>query len=118
MNKTLIPLLLVAVALGTGLAWADDMKGMEMKGESKQDMPMGDKKSGKTHRAVGTVKSVDMAKGTVTIDHGPVKSLNWPAMAMTFGVKDMPLLDKMAEGKKVTVDFVQEGSDYTITKVK
>ncbi len=115
MKKISIPVLLVALALGTGIAWAaDDMKGMDMKGESKKDMPM----SGKTHHAVGTVKSMDMAKGTVTIAHGPVKSLKWGAMTMTFGVKDKMLLDKMAEGKKVEVDFVEAGSDYTITKVK
>src|SRR5712691_11603430 len=51
-------------------------KGMEMRG-------MGaDKKSeAKTHKGVGTVKKVDAAAGTVTIAHGPIRSINWPAMS-------------------------------------
>ena len=31
------------------------------------------------HRAEGTVKSVDAKSGTVSIAHGPVASLKWPA---------------------------------------
>src|SRR6266849_1994975 len=73
-----------------------DKKGMEMKG-------MGaDKKSeAKSHKGVGTVKKVDAAAGTVTIAHGPIRSINWPAMSMTFAVKDKALLGKLAPEKKV-----------------
>ena len=42
------------------------------------------------HPATGVVKSVDRAKGTVTLAHGPVKSLNWPAMTMPFTVTLSP----------------------------
>ncbi len=90
-----------------------DKKGMEMKG-------MGaDKKSeAKSHKGVGTVKKVDAAAGTVTIAHGPIRSINWPAMSMTFTVKDKALLGKLAPEKKVEFEFVQQGSDYVITSAK
>ena len=116
MKPTFLPVLIIAMTLGAGPMWAGDVKGMDSK--DMKDMPMADKPMGKIHRAVGTVKSMDMDKGSVTLSHGPVKSLNWPAMTMAFGVKDKALLKRLAEGKRVEVEFVQEGSDYTIVKVK
>jgi len=70
------------------------------------------------HTATGVVKSVDRAKGTVTLAHGPVKSLNWPAMTMPFTVKDKALLEKLQAGNKVELEFVQQGKEYVITTVK
>jgi Cu(I)/Ag(I) efflux system protein CusF len=64
------------------------------------------------------VKAVDRAGGKVTLAHEPVKSLNWPAMTMKFSVKDKALFDKLAVGKKVEIEFVQQGSDYVVTGVK
>ena len=70
------------------------------------------------HPATGVVKSVDRAKGTVTLAHGPVKSLKWPAMTMPFTVKDKALLEKLQAGNKVEFEFVQQGKEYVITTVK
>src|SRR6266581_1233590 len=90
-----------------------DKKGMEMKG-------MGaDKKSeAQSHKGVGTVKKVDRAAGKVTIAHGPIPTMKWPAMSMTFTVKDKALLGKFSQDKKVEFEFVERGSNYVITSVK
>ena len=64
------------------------------------------------------MKKVDAKAGTVTLDHEPVKTLNWPAMTMGFKVADKSMLDKFAEGKKVEVEFKQVGKDYVITSMK
>src|SRR6266581_3081726 len=90
-----------------------DKKGMEMKG-------MGaDKKSeAKSHKGVGTVKKVDPTGGKVTIAHGPIPTMKWPAMSMTFTVKDKALLGKFSQDKKVEFEFVEQGSDYVITSAK
>ena len=109
---------LMAFALGVlvpGFAFGQstDMKGMDMKG-----MEMDKKPQGATHKAVGVVKKIDTGKGTVTLEHGPVQSLNWQAMTMTFGVKDKSLFDKLTTNKKVEVEFVQQGSNYVVTAVK
>ena len=90
-----------------------DKKGMEMKGME------ADKKSEATsHKGVGTVKKVDRAGGKVTITHGPIPTMKWPAMSMTFTVKDKALLGKFSQDKKVEFEFVEQGSNYVITSVK
>lgn len=70
------------------------------------------------HQATGVVKSVDAGSGKVTLGHGPVKTLNWPAMTMTFDVKDKGLLDKLRVGQRVQVEFQGQGSSYVITSVR
>jgi len=97
------------------LSRAQGMGGMDMKG-----MNMGkDKKSeGKAHKGAGTVKKVDPAGGKVTIAHGPIPTMKWPAMSMTFTVKDKALLGKFSQDKKVEFEFVEQGSNYVITSVK
>jgi Cu(I)/Ag(I) efflux system periplasmic protein CusF len=47
-----------------------------------------------------------------------VASLKWPAMTMAFKVKDEGLWKKLEDGKKVEVEFAQQGKDYVITAVK
>jgi Cu(I)/Ag(I) efflux system protein CusF len=44
--------------------------------------------------------------------------MNWPAMTMTFKVKDKALLQKVKQGEKVNFEFVQQGKDYVVTAVK
>lgn len=118
----------LAVAQSKNMEGCMDMKGMDMKGmDHKKCMEMmhgGDAskkssaKEGATHQTNAVVKSVDQDKGTVTLAHEPVKTLNWPAMTMSFLVKDQALFDKLSPNKKVDVEFVKDGSKYVVTKVK
>ena len=89
------------------------MKGMDMKGRDS-----GKKTEGAVHKDVGVVRKVDPARNAVTLDHGPIKSLNWPAMSMSFSVKDRTLLDKLQTGKTLEFEFVQQGKDYVVTRMK
>ena len=77
-----------------------------------------DPQAGTAHKATGVVKSVDRNKSTVMLAHGPVPSLKWPAMTMSFAVKDKALLDKLPTGGKIEFEFVKQGKDYVITGVK
>ena len=113
--------------VGAPASWAQQggMGGMDMKDKDHQGMDMSkpgkssEKKSQtKSHKASGTVTNVDAAGGKVTIAHGPVQTMNWPAMSMTFTVKDKKMLAKLAPEKKVDFQFVQQGSDYVITRIK
>ncbi len=103
-----------------GMKCCKDMKDMDMKGMDMKGMDMGKPSapSVKPHKAAGVVKALDATAGTVTFAHEAVKSMNWPAMTMTFGIKDKMLFDKLADGKKVEFEFVKEGKDYVVTKVK
>ena len=89
-----------------------DSKGMDM-----TQMPAAGAAK-QVHHARGTVKKADSKGGVVALAHGPVETLHWPAMTMSFKVKDKKLWSKLREGKEVDVDFVQEGQDYVISKVK
>lgn len=109
---------------GLAQSQSGDMKGMDMKDMDMKAMEMkkGDKAKksaqAKLHKGVGVVKSADAKKGTVTIAHEPVESLNWPAMTMTFKAKDKAMLDQVKPGAKVEFSFVQSGKDYIVTDIK
>lgn len=111
---TLTPIALAAVLFapaGFAQQKMDDMQGMDM---SKKTAPDGQM----THHAIGVVKKVDAKAGVVTLAHEPVPSMKWPAMTMGFQVQDRMLLDKLAVGQKVNVDFVQAKKGYVVTAVK
>jgi Cu(I)/Ag(I) efflux system protein CusF len=110
-----IPVVALSIAV-VPASWAQsaDMKGMDMKSmEMKKKAP-----TSKTHKGTGVVKSVDGQKGTITIDHEPVPSLNWSAMTMSFSARDNKLLHGVKAGQKVDFEFVQHGSKYVVTSVK
>ncbi|HNB07381.1 MAG TPA: efflux RND transporter periplasmic adaptor subunit [Thauera aminoaromatica] len=68
------------------------------------------------HRAEGTVDSVDAKDGTVSLSHGPVASLKWPAMTMEFKVANPSLLQALKPGVKVDVEFVErQPGEWVIT---
>jgi Cu(I)/Ag(I) efflux system protein CusF len=118
-----VSLILALSASGLAMAQSGGMKGMDMKDMDMKNMPMDKMMSDSsartvTHQATGMVKAVDATKGTVTLAHGPVKSLNWPAMTMTFVVKDKMFFDKLAVDKKVSIDFTKQDKDYVVTAVK
>ena len=95
-----------------------EMKGMDMKGMDMKGMGSDKKTEGQIHKATGKVTKVDRAAGTVTIDHGPVASMNWPSMTMAFKVKDSAMLDKAKQGAQVEFNFTQSGKDHVIIDIK
>ena len=71
-----------------------------------------------THTAVGVVKEVDREQKTVTISHGPVESLDWKGMTMSFALMDAALLDDLPVGKDVEFEFMQHGNKFMIVRAK
>jgi Cu(I)/Ag(I) efflux system protein CusF len=72
----------------------------------------------KTHTTTAVVKKADPEKGKVTLSHEPIPSLNWPAMTMSFSVKEKKLFDQLVVGNKVEVELIQQGKDYIVVAVK
>lgn len=71
------------------------------------------------HQAQGTVAEVDAKAGTVSINHGPVPSLKWPAMQMEFQVANPTLLNALKTGSTVAFEFVErKPGEWVITSVK
>lgn len=73
--------------------------------------------AGTAATATGTVDGTDAAAGTITISHGPVEALNWPAMTM--GFKATPeQVASVQPGQEVSFEFTSSGMDATITTIK
>lgn len=71
------------------------------------------------HQAEGTVDGIDLKEGTITLNHGPVASLKWPAMTMEFKAANASLLKDLKPGSKVAVEFVErQPGEWVITSVK
>lgn len=71
------------------------------------------------HRASGTVDSVDLKDGSVSISHGPVASLKWPAMTMDFKTANAALLKALKPGARLDFEFVErQPGEWVITSVK
>lgn len=61
-------------------------------------------------QGAGVVKGVNLKAGTVTLHHGPIAALKWPAMTMTF--KATPEALKAAKpGKSVTFTLNPAGDE-------
>ncbi len=101
----------MCVLSGSALA---DQKMDNMPGMTKSPMAT----SVEGYPARGVVKQVDVAAGTVTISHDAIKGLGWPAMTMTFTVKDKRLFHKLAVGKNVQFHVAKQGRAYVVTEVK
>jgi Cu/Ag efflux protein CusF len=70
------------------------------------------------HKGQGTIKGIDEKSGRINMAHGPIPSLNWPAMTMDLQVKDKALLKGLAPGQNVEFDIVQEGpSQFAISRI-
>jgi Cu(I)/Ag(I) efflux system protein CusF len=88
-----------------------DMKNMDMKNMKMDAMSS-------THRGTGTIKKIDAIKGMVTLAHGPIASLKWPAMTMSFKLKDAALAKGVKAGDVVDFELVQSGETYVITRIQ
>lgn len=67
-----------------------------------------------TAQGTGQVKSVDAKGGSITLHHGPIAQLGWPAMTMTF--KASPDVLKSVKAGQ-TVSFSLDPSSNTITAI-
>ena len=71
----------------------------------------------KMGKASGTVIAVDAAAGKITLDHGAIPAVGWPAMKMGFSAKP-ELLKGVAVGDKVDFDVTVTESGGQVTAIK
>jgi Cu/Ag efflux protein CusF len=90
-------------------------------GQSTQKMDnmprMGGAQKDTTASGTGTVTAVDAAKRKVTLDHGPILAIKWPAMKMEFAVAPSVDLSKVTKGDKVQFTLSGSGSTYTVQSI-
>jgi len=68
------------------------------------------------HTARGRVASI--GNGEITLAHGPVPSLNWPSMTMTFGLSSPELARRVASGDTVDFTFVERDGHYIVQDLR
>ena len=78
---------------------------------------MGMQMAGTPAMGAGTVESVDPTAGKISISHGPVAALGWPAMTMNFKATPEQIASVHA-GQAIEFDFVAEGMQGTITAIR
>ena len=101
----------------TGTMMSDEMANsdsMPMSGE----MPMAEETGGEqSASAEGKVTDIDPGAGTVTIEHGPVESIGWPAMTMTFRTKSAAQMRGLETGDRVRFTFTQQDAGPRIESI-
>ena len=68
-----------------------------------------------TYSGTGTVTAV--AGDQVTIDHGPVEEIGWPAMTMAFSAGSPDMVSGVSSGDRVSFEFQQDDGRYTLTSL-
>ena len=66
--------------------------------------------------AEGEIRKVDKSAGKITIKHGPLASVDMPAMTMVFRVKDESMLDKVKAGDNIRFKAEKIDGAYTVTE--
>ena len=80
-------------------------------------MPMPDETGGEqTASAEGTVTAIDPEAGTLTIEHGPVESIGWPAMTMAFEA-EAQILEQVSVGEGIAFEFRTGTEGSVVTSV-
>lgn len=72
-------------------------------------------KAAALNQAIGKVEAIQA--GEITISHGPVASLGWGAMTMTFKLAKPELAAGLTPGDSVSFGFSQNGSDYVVQQL-
>lgn len=71
-----------------------------------------------SHKGQGTVEGVDPKAGTMSINHGPIQTLKWPAMSMEFKVANVSLLQGIKPGATITFEFVErQAGEWVVTSI-
>jgi Cu(I)/Ag(I) efflux system protein CusF len=69
--------------------------------------------------ANGEIRKVDKKAGTLTIKHGPIQSIDMPAMTMVFQVKEAAMLDRVKAGDKIKFQAeMRAGGKVAVTQIE
>lgn len=68
--------------------------------------------------SIGTVTQVDAAAGAITINHGPIEAVSWPAMTMQFTAENPAILQGIAVGDGVSFELKSATETSVVTMVQ
>lgn len=106
MKKTLMFAALAAALVGAGLV----APAFAHQGETHAQAPQ-------TAEGEGVVRSIDARANTVTIAHGPIAALGWPAMTMAFRVHSADMLNGVAVGARVHFTLMNDNGQPMVSEL-
>lgn len=80
-------------------------------------MPMTSDADAQTGTGTGVITAVDPDAGTVTVDHGPIPGVGWPAMTMRFTASP-PVVEAARTGDRIEFDVAVRDSGNEITAIR
>jgi Cu(I)/Ag(I) efflux system protein CusF len=98
-------------AAGAALALA--ACGQQQKSETQPNAPAAE--SSQTYSGTGAITAI--AGDQVSIKHGPIAGIGWPAMTMTF-TAPVDLARGASVGEQVDFSFRKNGSAYQLTSLR
>jgi len=69
-------------------------------------------------QGMGVIRAIDAKAGTLTLQHGPIPGVGWPAMTMTFKARSMALLTGLKVGQTIGFDTTVRGMSAEVTAVR
>lgn len=72
----------------------------------------------KVGKGTGTITALDPRAGTVTIKHGPIPAIGWPAMTMAFRASPPALLKNLRAGQRVAFTAKAQGMNAQVTAIR
>lgn len=71
------------------------------------------------YRGEGSIEAIDFTHAIVTLAHGPIERLKWPAMVMDFRVQEPALLQSFKPGQKVVFEIAEESAgEFVIVRIQ
>ena len=67
-------------------------------------------------RATGMIEAINRERGVVSIAHGPIPALKWPASTMEFQARPEQL-EGLAVGDAVRIGFQSEGDEAALVSI-
>ena len=110
--KMISPILISTALLLAGCSQASSPDSTTA-GQAAMEMPQ----PAQIASATGTVESVNAATGKITLAHGPVEALGWPAMTMGFKATPQQIAS-VQPGQSVRFEFTAKGMEATITRIE
>ncbi len=107
--RALSTLLVAASVLAAGPALAQSMANMP---------GMNQPAATKTGQGTGVITAIDPKAGRITIKHGAIPAVGWPAMTMTFKATPPALLRGVRAGQTVGFDVRTKGMDAEVTALR
>ena len=84
--------------------------------ENTKDVEVTSDAAGRISFATGEVAQI--SDGSMTIAHGPVEDIGWPAMTMAFEAQSPDMMQDIAVGDQVRFGFRESETGYALTSVE